>query len=109
MLVRNLKGLVKSLTSVKSLFLKTVKVVGDETAELVRVVGRRCYARPEAGEGVRGAAFVARAGGNGHGECYSLQVPPAQHPLGAKKRGTHNSAQAVGGPWIQNRLGETTV
>ena len=66
----------------------------------VRVVGRRCRACPEAGEGVRGAAFVA---------SYSLQVPLAQHPLGAGERGTHNPAPVVGWPWFQNRLGEAAM
>ena len=62
----------------------------------IRVVGRRGYARLEAGEGVRSAAFVACAGGNGYGECHSLQVPLAQHSFGIGRRGTDYSAPVAG-------------
>ena len=97
--MQNLSGLVKSMTTVKSLFLKTVKVDGEETAEHALLDGGATYALRQA------KASEACAGGNGYGECHSLHVPLAQHPLGVGKRGAHNPAPVAGRPWIQNRLG----
>ena len=47
-LVQNLSGLVKSMSTVKSLFLKTVKVDGDETAEYALLDGGATHALRQA-------------------------------------------------------------
>ena len=103
--MQNLSGLVKSLTSVKSLFLKTVKV--DETAEYALLDGGATHALRQAKASEVPHLWPVQA--EMAMGSVTLYKCPWHNTLLALESVEPNPAQVVGGPWFQNRLGETTV
>ena len=92
--MQNLSGLVKSLTSVKSLFLKTVKV--DETAEYALLDGGATHALRQAKASEVPHLWpvqVEMAMGS-----VTLYKSPWHNTLLALESVDHNPAQVVGGP-----------
>jgi len=95
-LVQNLSGLVKSLTSVKSLFLKAVKVDGDETAEYALLDGGATHALRQAKASEVPHLWpvqVEMAMGS-----VTLYKSPWHNTLLALESVDHNPAQVIGGP-----------